>query len=87
MCYEVDVNEVRDGEETSENLNIGLAFLVDNNVERFLHLHQLNHRKEENKFGFLNNFVRLEETDKTLVYINSLGRLDFTLSNIIQEFT
>ena len=73
LCYEVDVNQVRDEPETSENMNIGLGFLYDNNVERFINVDDSGKRRKNNNFGFLNNFVTLEETQKTLVYISSLG--------------
>ena len=76
LCYEVDVNQVKDKSETSENMNIGLGFLYDNNVERFLHVDDNNGRsRRKNNLGFLNNFVTLEETQKTLVYITSLGSI------------
>ena len=75
LCYEVDVNQVKDKSETSENMNIGLGFLYDNNVERFLHVNDNGRSRRKNNLGFLNNFVTLEETQKTLVYISSLGSI------------
>ena len=72
-CYEVDVNQVTDETQTAENMNIGLGFLYDNNEERFLHSHDNGGGRKNNNLGFLNNFVTLEETQKTLVYISSLG--------------
>ena len=75
LCYEVDVNQVKDKSETSENMNIGLGFLYDNNVERFIHVDDNGRSRRENNLGFLNNFVTLEETQKTLVYISSLGSI------------
>ena len=75
VCYEVDVNQVREESETADSMNIGLGFLYDNNVERFLHHNDARGRKN-NHLGFLNNFVTLEETQKTLVYISSLGSYD-----------
>ena len=76
VCYEVDVNQVRDESGTTDNMNIGLGFLYDNNVERFLHTSEDNaggRRNNNNNLGFLNNFVTMEQTQKTLIYISSLG--------------
>ena len=73
LCYSVDVTEVLEEQDASENMNIGLVFLYDNNVERVLHIEEENEGKGRNTIGFLNNFVSLEETEKTLIYINSLG--------------
>ena len=73
LCYEVDVNQVTDETQTAENMNIGLGFLYDNNEERFLHSHDNGGGRKNNNLGFLNNYVSLEETQKTLVYISSLG--------------
>ena len=72
-CYEVDVNQVKDETETAEIMNIGLGFLYDNNEERFLHSEDTGGGRKNNNLGFLNNFVTLEETQKTRVYISSLG--------------
>ena len=69
------MNQVKDKSETSENMNIGLGFLYDNNVERFLHVDDKGRSRRKNNLGFLNNFVTLEETQKTLVYISSLGSI------------
>ena len=74
LCYEVDVNQVKDKSETSENMKIGLGFLYDNNVERFLQVEDRGRAGRNNNLGFMNNFVTLEETQKTLIYISSLGR-------------
>ena len=74
LCYEVDVNQIKDKSETSENMNLGFGFLYDNNVERSLHVDNNDRSMKKNNLGFLNNFVRLEETQKTLVYISSVGR-------------
>ena len=74
LCYEVDVNQIKDKSETSENMNLGFGFLYDNNVERSLHADNNDRSMKKNNLGFLNNFVRLEETQKTLVYISSVGR-------------
>ena len=74
VCYEVDVNQVTDETEPTGNMNIGLGFLYDNNEERFLHSDDNGGGRKNNNLGFLNNFVTLEETQKTLVYISSLGR-------------
>ena len=73
VCYEVDVNRVTDETQTAENMNIGLGFLYDNNEERFLHSDNTGGGRKKNNLGFLNNYVSLEETQKTLVYISSLG--------------
>ena len=84
VCYEVDVNQVKEESETADSMNIGmnigLGFLYDNNVERFLHHNHAGGRKNNN-LGFLNNFVTLEETQKTLVYISSLGSYHFFNQN------
>ena len=74
LCYEVDVNQIKDKSETSENMNLGFGFLYDNNVERSLQVDNNDSSMKKNNLGFLNNFVRLEETQKTLVYISSVGR-------------
>ena len=74
LCYEVDVNQIKDKSETSENMNLGFGFLYDNNVERSLQVDNNDRSMKKNNLGFLNNFVRLEETQKTLVYISSVGR-------------
>ena len=74
LCYEVDVNQIKDKSETSENMNLGFGFLYDNNAERSLHVDNNDRSMKKNNLGFLNNFVRLEETQKTLVYISSVGR-------------
>ena len=74
VCYEIDVNRVKDESESSENMNIGLGFLYDNNVERFLQIDDSGRGRRNDNLGFLNNFVTLEETQKTLVYISSLGK-------------
>ena len=74
LCYEVDVNQFTDETEPAKNMNIGLGFLYDNNEERFLHSDDNGGGRKNNNLGFLNNFVTLEETQKTLVYISSLGR-------------
>ena len=84
LCYEVDVNQVKDEPETSENMKIGLGFLYDNNVERFLHVDDNGGGRRNNNLGFLNNFVTLEETQKTLVYISSLGSI-YILHYIVVE--
>ena len=54
-------------------MHIGLGFLYDNNVERFIHTQEDAEEKNRSELGFLNNFVTLEETEKTLVYLSSLG--------------
>ena len=53
VCYEVDVNQVKDEPETSENMKIGLGFLYDNNVERFLHVDDNGRGRRNNNLGFL----------------------------------
>ena len=70
VCYEVDVNQEMDGAETA---NIGLGFLYDNNFERFLHSEDNVGGRKNDDLGFLSNFVTMEETQKTLIYISSLG--------------
>ena len=78
LCYEVNLNLVKEEQETSENMHVGLGFLYDNNVERFVH--HLQHETEGlggEELGFMNNFVTLEETEKTLVYISSLGKYQY----------
>ena len=69
VCYEVDLKKE---EKTSENMHLGLGFLYDNNEERFVGDLQ-EERGGGEELGFMNNFVTFEETEKTLVYINSLG--------------
>ena len=73
ICYEVDVNQEEGETDTAESMNIGLGFLYDNNLERFLHNDDHTGGRRENDLGFLSNFVTMEETQKTLIYISSLG--------------
>ena len=85
VCYEIDVNRVKDESESSENMNIGLGFLYDNNVERFLQIDDSGRGRRNDNLGFLNNFVTLEETQKTLVYISSLGKFKVSTFMYISE--
>ena len=62
-----------DGTDTAETANIGLGFLYDNNFERFLHSEDNVGGRKNDDLGFLSNFVTMEETQKTLIYISSLG--------------
>ena len=73
VCYEVDVNQEMEGTDTAETANIGLGFLYDNNFERFLHSEDNVGGRKNDDLGFLSNFVTMEETQKTLIYISSLG--------------
>ena len=73
LCYEFNLTQVLEGETSSANMHIGLGFLYDNNVERFIHTQEDAEEKIRSELGFLNNFVTLEETEKTLVYLSSLG--------------
>ena len=79
VCYEVDLKKE---EKTSENMHLGLGFLYDNNEERFVGDLQ-EERGGGEELGFMNNFVTFEETEKTLVYINSLGMKNESYKNDI----
>ena len=75
LCYEVDLNTLRDQNNIEKDLKIGFNFIMDYNEDRQVIVkHNTEERNAEGKRrGIANNLLSLDENKHALIYLNSIG--------------
>ena len=84
QCYEVDPNQYiksRSQIETSENLRVGLIFLMDYNEDRQINLvnwEQSNNRSRKDSLDLFKSFSDQFNEEKSDIYVQTIGNSVFS---------